>query len=362
MKRKIIDGHYHTCQWFAGNESYFEALQKYRQTCGIEAVNVLCLPNLKDLFPNRDMTQNILAAILKLEDETVYAQGGLFYPEHPVNMPLAPEFEFKRQAEELMAIGFDGMKMLESKPNAHKLLGYAPDLPGYEAYFAYLEAENIPLLWHVNDPDDFWDADKAPENAKSHGWFYGDGTFASKEQIYGEVFAVLERHPKLRVVFPHCFFMSREPERIKTLFETYENVYIDLTPGPEMYPSFTEQYDIWRNIFNQYYKRILFGTDLKNDTPMEMKQQLVQETLRFLTTTDVFHAFAYFDMDYTLRGFGLEEDKLDCILHQNFIDLMGSKPRKIDKAALKAHIERRMPLIPEGRTKEMILQYCRERL
>lgn len=360
--RRMIDCHYHNCQWFSDDENYIDAQKNYRLENGVEAVNVLCLPNAKDLFPNRDMTQNILAAILKLEDNSVYAQAGLFYPDHPVKTPLPAEFAFEKQAQEFMEIGFDGIKMLESKPNVHKLLQLPPDSTAYDSFFGYLQEKDIPLLWHVNDPEEFWDEDLAPINAKSHGWFYGDGTFSSKEQIYSETYAVLQRYPKLRVTFPHCFFMSASPDRILELLNTYENVSIDLSPGPEMYLNFMKQSDKWKGIFEKYNRRFLFGTDVKNDTPMYLKKRIIEDVVRFLTTTDTFNAFEYYDMDYLLTGIGLSEECSANILCHNFKSIMGEKPRPINKAALKRYICSYQSLIPEGKTKEMIMEYCENRL
>jgi len=358
----MIDAHYHHCQWFSEDEDFFTSQKKYREICGLETVNVLCLPNMQDLFPNRDMTQNILAAILKLEDSSVYAQGGFYYPEHPVRIPLPTEFEFARQAKELMEIGFDGIKMLESKPNAHKLLKFSPDREEYEEFFTYLEENRIPLMWHVNDPEEFWDEDKVSETAKKNGWFYGDGTFASKEQIYEEVYHVLERHPKLYVTFPHCFFMSDTPERLIALFEKYENVWIDLTPGPDMYIKFNKRYEIWKDIFRKYYTRIMFGTDAKNNVSIRRKQQIVDFVCRFLEEPDVFKADDYFGYECSLRGLGLNRKEIEHILSLNFRKRMGMQPRKVNKDALGDYIERYMTRIPEGRTKEMIIKYYKEKL
>lgn len=359
---KGIDSHYHHCQWFADGEDFITSEKQYREACGLDTVNVLCLPNLQDLFPQRDMTQNILAAILKLEDPSVYAQSGFYYPEHPVRTPLPEEFHFLKQVQELMAIGFDGFKMLESKPNAHKLLQFSPDKEEYDAFFAYLEENKIPLTWHVNDPEEFWEADKVSDTAKKNGWFYGDGTFASKEDIYEEVFHVLERHPKLCVTFPHCFFMSAAPERVIALLEKYENVWIDLTPGPEMYLNFTEKHDVWVKIFKKYTHRILFGTDAKNNVPLHRKKQIVDMIRCFLRTPGMYDASEYFGRAQSLCGMGLSVEETEQILSGNFRKRMGKAPKPINKKALKAYIERYMPRIPEGSTKDMIVRYYREKL
>ena len=57
---------------------------------------------LRDCFISMDMAQNILGAIYKLEDETAYSYGGLYYTEAPINDEIAAKLDFKGQAEEFM--------------------------------------------------------------------------------------------------------------------------------------------------------------------------------------------------------------------------------------------------------------------
>ena len=40
----------------------------------------------------------------------------------------------------------------------------------------------VPILWHVNDPEEFWDASRINPYAKSEGWFYGPETINNEEQ------------------------------------------------------------------------------------------------------------------------------------------------------------------------------------
>lgn len=360
---KIVDCHYHNRHWLEGEEDFIEVEKRYRRECGIQAVNVLSLVRYGGLGRKTAVWQNIMAAILKLEDETAYAQGALFYPDGREESAM-PEFDLKRQVQEMMTLGLDGVKMLESKPNIYKLLDPRIDTSYYEAYFDYLEKEQIPLLWHVADPKEFWDGDKVSENAKAHGWYYGDGTFPSVEQIYKEVYTVLEKHPGLVVIFAHCFFKSHVPEQIIHLFDTYEKVYIDLTPGPEMYRDFTEKREQWKEIFQKYSDRILFGTDVDNLLDLDTQKRLVGDMVRYLTTEDTFTGFEYYGEDYAyhLHGLGLDEKIAHQVFGQNFTDVLGKKPRKINRPALKEYITCYQQYIPEGKTKEMILTYLQTNL
>lgn len=361
---RIIDCHYHNRFWSTDGECYLDTQKRYREQFGIDTINVLCAPGIENGSPNGGAGHNIMAAILKLEDEKVYAQGGLIYPWSHETNPTAPEYDLKTQVKEMMELGFDGVKMMESKPTTYKKLPYRIDSEYYKEFFAYLEEEQIPLLWHVADPEEFWDPEKVSDNAKEHGWFYGDGTYPTREQVYKEVYAILERHPKIKLVLAHCFFISGYPEQMKELLDTYENVCIDLTPGPEMFRDFSENREVWRELFEKYYNRFMFGTDINSGVDFYIRQRLVEDVVKFFTTGEEFTAFEFYGKEYayTLRGFALDQEKCDYIFGKSFTEFMGGEPKKIDQKALKNYIERHAKHLSEGETKREILRYCKEKL
>jgi hypothetical protein len=207
----------------------------------------------------------------------------------------------------------------------------------------------------VADPEDFWDPERVTQNAIDHGWFYGDGTFPTREQIYKEVYTILERHPKLKLVLAHCFFISPYPQQMRELLDTYENVCVDLTPGPEMFRDFSESREVWTEMFRKYHNRFLFGTDINSGYDLKYRCYKVNSVVRFFTTTDTFQAFGG-----TVTGLGLEPELCEYIFSKSFLEFMNAEPKKIDTQALKAYVQRHTKHIPEGETKTAILQYCAE--
>lgn len=165
------------------------------------------------------------------------------------------------QAKTFLAMGFDGLKLIESKPSSRKLLPEGLNSATYEPMFEYLEREQIPITWHVADPEENWDESKCDQYAKEHGWFYGDGTHLSLQEIYAEVFEVLERHPNLNVTFAHFFFLSKNRKEAERLLERYPNVCLDFTPGQEMFYNFDKDYEGWRDFFLRRSGRLILGTD-----------------------------------------------------------------------------------------------------
>ena len=77
--------------------------------------------------------------------------GGLYY-DPALNNKIMP---FREQAELLLAMGCDGIKFLDMKPNYNLYCGCLIDDPAYDAMYDMLEARGVPLTAHVADPDDF---------------------------------------------------------------------------------------------------------------------------------------------------------------------------------------------------------------
>ena len=147
-----------------------------------------------------------------------------------------------RQAEyaaALLRAGCDGIKLLEGKPQLRRALPI-PDFDAdcWDAFWTWCETQQVPVLWHVNDPENFWDPEKVPAWAAGQGWLY-DESYINNEEQYRQVLTVLERHPGLRVCFAHFFFLSAQLGRLADILERFPQVVTDLTPGIEMYENFS---------------------------------------------------------------------------------------------------------------------------
>jgi len=184
---------------------------------------------------------------------------------------LEGKVDFAEQAKRLFEAGAVGMKMLEGKPNARKALGIPLYSDIFDSYYSCMEENAYPILMHVADPEEFWDAGKTPAIAKKHGWFWGDGTYPEKERLYRESEAVLEKFPKLKITFAHFYFLSADIQRASKFLDKWKNISFDITPGWEMYDNFTGKSDEWREFFMKYQDRIIFGTD--NTPPLKSTHQ-----------------------------------------------------------------------------------------
>ncbi len=348
FKKRVIDGHYHIYNWYnEENRDFFSVTEEYIKEANFRTININALPSVE-----QDVSNNIIAALFKLKHPESFAHGGLVYDSCPVT--TVPEgMDSATQYRELMEIGFDGIKMLETKPTLAKALGIMPDNEFYEGLFENAEKNGTHIVWHVADTFKYWDPEKAPRSAIENGWYYGDGTYPTYEEIFRSVYRVLERHPQLKVTFAHFFFLSKHPQYLVELFERFPNVNIDLTPGTEMYESFGERRAFYRDFFTRYADRIGYGTDCCEDGILENKMRHSGIIYRFLTTDDEFDVW-----DCKFKGLKLDSAAQDKILCDNFIRRVSVKPKPINKPALVKYFEKYRRLIEN----EKIIQNIEDEL
>ncbi|MEI6166627.1 MAG: amidohydrolase family protein [bacterium] len=235
--------------------------------------------------------------------------------------------------------GVDGWKIIESKPDLRRSLGEALDGPYFAEGLAALEKFNLPVLWHVADPETFWDPATTPAWALSRNWGYGLG-FPSKESLYAEVERVLDRHPRLRVVFAHFYFLSADLDRAARFLSAHPHVGFDLAPGVEFFYNLSRDRDQARDFFIRHADRIYFGTDagLMRGAPVTSVEARIRLVWRFLATGDTFRVPADADFllgppeDGIIRGLDLPSPVLERILAANFRERVGPHPKPLENA------------------------------
>lgn len=262
-----------------------------------------------------------------LDPEHCLAFCGLI---HPALAGMVPDY--LTQLRFWLNAGFDGLKLLETKPTCAKRLRVRLDDEAFEPMFAFCETQQIPITWHVGDPATFWDPETCPQNARENGWAYLDGTYPALRTLYEQTENVLRRHPKLKVTLAHFYFTSDDPTHAERMMEQYPNLRFDLTSGVEMYGGFTERREFFRPFFEKYADRLIFGTDSVIPTgPDAWGPHASREQRRFLETEDEFD-FAGF----SVKGFGLPEPITRKILWENACAFAGAAPKKLSPAGAAA--------------------------
>lgn len=328
----IIDCHAH----FGGEDlDGIDGMLDREREGGVEQVNILITS-----FPGR-VNANPEGLYCKVRHpDKVYLFPGLDYSAIARDVDHRWTRSLAQQVDHLEAMGCDGIKMLNGKPNYRKASGLALDSVVYDDYFARLAETGFPVLWHVNDPEEFWDPDRAPEWAKGPGWLYDD-TFPTKESIYGECERVLEKQPNLKIIFAHLYFLSDDLPRAAAFLDRYPNVHLDLAPGIEMLHNFTKQPDESREFFVKYQDRIVFGTDFAPGGRLSR----IWVVRNFLETDEEFHVpkdEPLFWPDYrtTIRGIALPEDVLKKIYADNFRRFASSSPHPLDRSLVIGELNR----------------------
>ena len=327
-KKTIIDSHVH-CDSPALIEDGLEALCRY----GVSRVAVLSYGHMDPSSPAR-ARGNSNAAVLAakaLFPDRVYAFGGV---NHIPGRNLSEEGFAQHLAEQagiIIETGFDGVKLIETKPSRYASYPFRLHEWVFDGFFGTLEEAGLPVLWHVGDPASFWDPAAAPPWAKEQGWYYGEGLFPTLEQLYAESRMVLERHPKLKVTFAHFYFQSGDLGRLADLFTAFGEVRVDITPGTEMYLDFSNAARQSREFFAEFADRILFGTDimLRGQTFDEEGAVAKLNWVREFLDTD--HAIRYERRGIDLRGLALPEEVRQRVYDLNFRALAGDSPRPLNR-------------------------------
>jgi len=339
----VTDGHIH----FPHLELMDDIIDVMGRT-GTTQANLVGVPDLQFINQNPAL---IYAKAHSPDRFTIC--GALDYSPVLAQSAAAPAI-LASQIATLKTIGFDGLKLIEGKPMVRRILGIPLDSPMYAGVWAALEEQGIPVVWHVADPEEFWDPEGCPDWARDAGWFYGDGTYPLKEDLYAEVDHVLTRHPGLKVVFAHFYFLSADLARAGAFLDAHPNVCFDLTPGVEMYFSFAHHLDAAREFFVRYQDRLVYGTDIGAAAflfdpaqGLDMAESMGRAWVvrRFLETDEAFSAPPgvghWLGMDSGgFHGIALPGEVLLKVYRANLQRVFGPTPAPLNRGAALDELER----------------------
>ena len=320
----IVDGHVHM-----GPVAEEQSLRMIREANGVEK---MALVSIQDEEAGSGLPQSLYMKARYPKDFFVFA--GLNHAEKlsggRVKTPSLVE-----QVDGFVQMGCDGLKLIEGKPTYRRRMNVPVTDAYFADYWAHVEELGTPIVWHVNDPEEFWDPARIPAWAKEQNWGYGPGD-VQKEQLYAEVDAVLARHPKLRVTFAHFYFLSADLARAGRFFDEHPSVHFDLTLGVELLYNLSRDPEASREFFIKYADRILYGTDMFSRLTVEQGRTRAGLIFRWLESGDTFRVPETADFLLgppeagLIRGVSLPTDVLNKIYHDNFVRLAGPEPRALN--------------------------------
>lgn len=319
----IRDIHLHLSHGMPLEEAvvYFKKLMHRNN---VDKITLLSIPSSGVLT----QTQNLFVLAAKQE----------LYPDCFAYMGLTHEAghaDYLTQLERGLKQGFDGLKILESKPDIQKRLGLRMSDPMFDEMYSRAEELNLPVLMHVADPITSWDRNKIDKWALEHGRCYDGAGFLSREDLYGDVEKILQKHPNLRLTLAHFYFLADELERADDFLSRHPTVCFDLTPGKEMYLSFSANPEKSADFFRKYADRLYFGTDVNDGNVFDYHCDL------YHLVKDMLCGSAPFDLwGNHYIPLGLEKTVCDKIFCNNHRSLLGDIPKPICQQAIQKELKR----------------------
>ena len=320
----IVDGHVH--MWGMAEEASLLAI---REATGIDKMTLV---SIQEPEAGTGLPQSLY--MKARHPKRFYVFAGLNHAQilsgGRVKTPSLVE-----QVEGFVEMGCDGIKMIEGKPTSRQRMDIPVTDPYFADYWARVEELGMPIVWHVADPEEFWDPAKLPGWARERKWGYGPGD-VQKESLYAEVDEVLARYPSLRIVFAHFYFLSADLDRAGRFFDAHPTVHFDLAPGVEMLYNLSRNPEASRAFFIHYAQRIVFGTDLFSGHTVQEGQFRTGLVYRWLESQDTFRVAEGADFllgppeDGIIRGMSLPDEVLTQIYGGNHARLAGPEPRALD--------------------------------
>ena len=329
---QIFDFHVH-----GGDVLRTWEIAEYIETEELDGAVLLSLP--LSGFPGAPENQaNLNAAVLEskrllntgsVAGAPVYAFGSLD------NRALltGDDWDPALQVAVLAETGFDGLKLWEGKPELATALELMPDDDRLIKACREAGRQNMPVLFHIADPPEFWD-DESREPSLS-----GNEAPEFMALIRGAA-RLCRSAPETTIVFPHLLFLGGNLNNAAAFLDDSPNAVFDLAPGNYFYEPLSNNPEQAAEFFHDYRYRILFGSDAfffpKNlgafsGESLTGNKKRCHRLLEFLSTDNMV------DNPYprvpessrNSKGLALPKSTLDPILWGNARRILTNPPRTV---------------------------------
>lgn len=303
---KITDAHIHMRSY---DMNRTRELLDYLSDKGVGKVSIQTVATSK----NYSNFENLFALWVKAVCNNMkVCVNGSFHEWGPLG-----EIPYEKQVEWFADAGCDGIKFLHMKPTMRKQIGKGLNHPSYDKALSLMEEKGMYGLIHSKDPRSFWHKDQMLPMQVEAGWCYEGEGFISFEDAHRETLEMLDKHPKLKIILAHFFYVSDDLEEARRILDTYPNVCYDITPGVEIFENFAKDIPAWREFFIKYQDRIMFGTDCDDMFDKETIDDLYDLAHGALTKDNPSYS-AHCYVDLNVGGLNLPETVVEKIYHTNF--------------------------------------------
>ncbi|MCD6392075.1 MAG: amidohydrolase family protein [Planctomycetes bacterium] len=229
--------------------------------------------------------------------------------------------------EDLVAKGYDGVKMMEGKPAwRQQFKTPAIDDDYFRPFWEKAVALDVPITMHMADPVDYW------WESRPDSYCHLD----PQEECFRQTEAVLTRHPNLRITFAHFLFMGPQLNRLGDLFARFPTMRVDMALADEYLYYCSDDPETTRAFFITWQDRILYGTDISDHNSLQLAHGKAEMIRLFLETDQTFTSLRDkasgnpprpgSNGRTELHGLALPVEVLDKVLGRNFESFAGRMP------------------------------------
>ncbi|MFA7189115.1 MAG: hypothetical protein WC117_03400 [Sphaerochaetaceae bacterium] len=225
-----VDAHVHFC-----DASRFDELEKYRRLLSLDRVFLVSLPSMQ-----RGNYNYAVRFAISRDPDHYHGYGC---------------FDFRRTdfADQIRAMndqGFSGLKLWIGKPSIQREMGYGILSKELEEAIRMAGSYGFGLIVHIADPPAFWEG--SGEYSKGYPPF---------ESYIADLDCFLGRYPQIRCTAAHLAFLAGGVEKLDSLMERHENLFLDTAPGRWFYREISEDPKRYSTFFEKYRQRIVVGSD-----------------------------------------------------------------------------------------------------
>jgi predicted TIM-barrel fold metal-dependent hydrolase len=329
---RIFDFHIH-----GGDVSRTGEIAEYIKTEELDGAVLLSLP--LSGYPGARFEQtNLNAAVLeskRLLNTGIDAGPPVFAFGSLDNRALltGDAWDPARQVAALAQTGFDGLKLWEGKPELAAALGLMPDDSRLVEACREAGRQNMPVLFHIADPPEFWDREAGER-------FLSENDVPEFKALIRSAARLCHSVPETTIVFPHLLFLGGNLKNAADFLDESPNALFDLAPGNYFYEPLSNSSEKAAEFFQNYRYRILFGSDalfIPLDFGAFPGESLSGNKLRCHRLLEFLSTDKMVDNPYPLvpegrrnsKGLALPKSTLDPILHGNARRILADSPRAV---------------------------------